>query len=111
NVHDQPNNLEVNWGLPGSKQRFQLQSLTFALCVDDPAIGPAHSAAGFDTYIGAGTGLYNGVPGATAAWIFTDAGEPGINDTANLVIRDPAGNVVLDVSGKLVFGNQQAHAQ
>lgn len=56
-------------------------------------------------------GRYNGVPGATAKWTFTDAGEPGKNDTATITIVDAGGNVVLNVSGNLKNGNQQAHAK
>ena len=47
--------------------------------------------------------------GAMAAWTFTDAGEPGKNDTATIVIKDSLGTVVLTVSGNLDSGNQQAH--
>ncbi len=100
-----PNSLEVNWG----GNRFHLESLTSAACTDDPTIKPNPPAAGFDTYVGKGTGRYNGVTGATAEWTFTDAGEPGKNDTAKLVIKDAGSNVVLSVSGNLKSGNQQAH--
>jgi hypothetical protein len=103
----QPNNLEVNWG-QGNK--FHLEQMTSASCSDDPAIGPAPPPAGFDTHKGAGNGNYNGVPGATVEWTFTDAGEPGTNDRARMVIRDPLGNVVLSVDGKLNKGNHQAHS-
>ncbi len=102
-----PNNLEVNWG-KGNK--FHLTELTAASCSDDPAISPAPPDAGFDTYRGSGTGTYNGVPGATAEWTFTDAGEPGGGtDSATLTIRDASSNVVLTVTGKLNNGNHQAH--
>ena len=45
----------------------------------------------------------------TAEWVFTDAGQPGRLDTATIVIRDAAGDVVLDASGLISNGNQQAH--
>lgn len=102
----QPNNLEINWG-PGN--HFHLDKLTSATCKDDPSINPTPPPAGFDTYIGKGTGTYNGAPGATARWTFTDAGEPGTDDTAKIVIFDANGVKVLSVSGKLTFGNHQAH--
>jgi hypothetical protein len=101
-----PNNLEVNWG---NGKRFHLVELTSATCSDDPAISEGQPVAGFDTYTGSGTGRYNGTPGATATWVMTDAGEPGKNDTVKITITDASGNVVLDVSGKLRNGNQQAH--
>ncbi len=101
-----PNNLEINWD-KGNK--FHLDTLTSATCSDDPSIVPNPPAAGFDTYVGRGTGKYNGVAGATAEWTFTDAGEPGKNDTAKIVIKDVNNVVVLTVSGNLKVGNQQAH--
>ena len=55
-----------------------------------------------------GTGRYNGQPGATVTWAFTDAGEPGTNDTASMTIT-MNGVVVLQVSGKVNMGNHQAH--
>ena len=101
-----PHNLEVNWGRGNA---FHLESLTSALCTDNPAIAPHPPPAGFDTYQGAGTGRYNGVSGATATWKFTDAGEPGSNDTAAITIKDNLNNTVLSVAGALVRGNHQAH--
>lgn len=102
-----PNNLEVNWGKGNA---FHLENLTAASCTDDPSIGPNPPTAGFDTYSGKGIGRYNGVSGARAEWTFTDAGEPGKNDTATIKIWDANGNIVLSVSGKLNNGNHQAHA-
>ncbi|MBI3639254.1 MAG: SBBP repeat-containing protein [Thaumarchaeota archaeon] len=105
-VSQLPNNLEVNWD-KGNK--FHLDSLTTVSCTDDPTIIPNPPDAGFDTYVGTGTGSYNGVSGATAEWTFTDAGEPGKNDFAKIVIKDKNNVVVLSVSGYLNSGNQQAH--
>lgn len=102
-----PNNLEVNWG---KGNRFHLESLTSAACTDDPTIDPGSPAAPFDTYVGEGTGRYNGVSGATVKFTFTDAGEPGSNDMATIVISDSSG-VVLTVTGKLDRGNHQAHPE
>ena len=104
-VNNGPNNLEINWG-KGNK--FHLDSLTSAVCADDAAIAPKPPTAGFDTYVGTGTGSLNGVSGATATWIFTDAGEPGKNDHATIIITDGSG-IVLSVSGNLHNGNHQAH--
>ena len=105
NANQLPNRLEVNWG--GNK--FHLLKLTNAICTDDPSISPNPPRAACDTYEGWGTGRYNGKPGYTAHWIFTDAGEPGVNDWAWIKITDAKGNVVLEVSGFLRFGNQQFH--
>jgi hypothetical protein len=104
---DLPNQLQVNWG---KGNHFHLESLTAATCSDDPDISPNPPAAGFDTYVGKGTGTYNGVPGATAEWTFQDAGEPGTADTLTLLIKDAGGAIVLGVSGTLQRGNHQAHA-
>jgi len=101
-----PNNLQVNWG---RGNRFHLEAVTTAVCSNDPAIDPGHPAAGFDTYRGTGVGRYNGEPGATIEWMFTDAGEPGDSDTARIVITSAGGATVLVVSGNLEHGNHQAH--
>ena len=102
-VHDR------NWDGGNS---FHLDQLTKAQCKDDPAIpSPAPPAANFDTFIGTGNGRLNGVSGATATWTFTDAGEPGVNDTVLLTIKDKNHKVVLAilVPTKLTKGNHQAH--
>jgi hypothetical protein len=99
-------NLEVNWA---GGQNFHLLDMTSAECTDNPALDEENPVSGFDTYTGTGTGRYNGVDGATIEFTFTDDGEPGTDDTATMVIRDADGNVVLDVSGDLNFGNHQAH--
>ena len=101
-----PNNLQINWG---KKNKFHLEGLTTAVCSDDPAIDPKNPKASFDTYEGMGMGRFNGVSGATAHWIFTDAGEPGKLDIARILIKDAGNNTVLTVSGNLKNGNQQAH--
>ena len=46
NVVDLPNNLEVNWD---GGNNFHLESLTLAVCINDPSIDPAPPQAGFDT--------------------------------------------------------------
>lgn len=99
-------NLQINWG-KGNK--FHLSGLTSVSCTDSPAINSGNPSASFDTITGTGTGRYNGAAGATISFVFTDAGEPGRNDTASIVIKNAAGATVLTVSGKLNNGNQQAH--
>ncbi len=102
-----PNNFEVNWA--GNK--FHLELLTSAVCINDTSFSPKPPVAPFDTYYGNGTGRLNGVPGATAAWKLTDKGEPGKNDTVAIKIWDVNGTLVLNVPENLVqFGNNQAHA-
>ena len=98
--------LEVNWA---SGNRFHLEQVSSASCSDDPSISPDPPSASFDTHRGSGTGRYNGVSGYTVEWTYTDAGEPGTSDTARIVIRDAFGFIILDVSGTLEKGNNQAH--
>jgi hypothetical protein len=102
-----PNNLEINWG-PGNQ--FHLEELLSASCSDDPNIAPPPPAAGFDTYVGTGTGRCNGVAGAAISFTLTDAGEPGKLDTAAFEITGCPGGLTLSVSGSLKKGNHQAHA-
>jgi hypothetical protein len=104
-TEDVPNRLEINW----AGHRFHLETLITAFCSKDPTINAGHPTNTFNTYVGFGSGLLDGGPGATARWTFTDAGEPGKNDMATIVIKDSLGKVVLTVSGKLDSGNQQAH--
>jgi hypothetical protein len=105
---EKPNNLQVNWDR-GNK--FHLESLTSASCTDDPTISPNPPDANFDTYTGTGDGRYNGESGATAEWRFTDAGEPGSDDTMTITIRDSNGNIVLSITNEeLDGGNHQAHS-
>lgn len=97
-----PNNLEVNWG---NGNNFHLTALTSAKC-DSDGQSPNPPSAGFDRYHGTGTGTCNGSP-ASANWTFTDHGEPGINDTAEIHI---SGGCTLDVGpAALDKGNHQAH--
>lgn len=103
-----PTTLQVNWG---GGHKFHATALTSAFCFDDPAIAPAPPKAGFDTFVGTATGKYDGKAGATARFTFTDAGEPGSDDTGRIVVTDADGNVVLDVpTTPSSRGNQQAHA-
>lgn len=102
---DPRQNLEINW----QGNRFHLLDLTSATCTDNPAIDEGQPVAGFDTFTGEGTGRYNGVPGYTIEFTFTDAGEPGVNDTAEITITGPGGDVLVVPTNELTFGNHQAH--
>ncbi len=107
NPANEPNNLEVNWD---KGNNFHLTSLTTAVCTNDRNVGgPNPPKAGFNTFTGTGTGRLNGVDNATIEFTFTDAGEPGRNDFAKYIIKDSSGNIVLQASGYLRYGNQQAH--
>ena len=101
-----PNRLEINW----EGNQFHLTSLNAAMCPDTAGIEPNPPGAAFDTFQGMGEGRLNGVPGATISFTFTDAGEPGVNDTAEITIFDPDGWQVLNIAGPLTFGNHQAHS-
>jgi uncharacterized repeat protein (TIGR01451 family) len=111
-----PNRLEINWG---NGEKFHLEKLNSATCFYDPLVGPPNPPrADCNTYVGSGTGRYDGIKGATAEWTFTDAGEPGGShagcapntcDWAKIKITDANGNVVLEVEGYITFGNQQFH--
>jgi hypothetical protein len=100
-----PQRLEINW----DDNRFHLASITSANCSLDPNIDAGQPFAGINTYTGTGTGSLNGVDGATIDFVFTDAGEPGVNDTATYTIRDVDGNLILSASGNLDNGNHQTH--
>ena len=100
-----PNNLEVNW----NGNHFHMEELLTASCIDAPGIDWPPSPADFDTYIGTGVGRCNGVAGATISFTFTDAGEPGSKDTANIVISGCPDSVDISVDNNLKKGNHQAH--
>jgi hypothetical protein len=109
NLSPGPNNLEINWG---GGNNFHLTALTTCVCSDDLLIQPKPPSAPFDRMEGTGTGLLNGVPGATISFILTDAGEPGAGvDKAGFVIKDAKGNVVLNCPPQFLNqgGNHQAH--
>jgi hypothetical protein len=100
-----PNNLDVFTG----DLRFTLLNVTSVACSDDPAFSPASPGAPIDTFTGTGTGKLSDGRSATIAWTFTDHGEPGVHDTATIVIK-VGSTTVLSASGTLSSGNFQAHA-
>ncbi len=105
-VNALPNNLEVNWP-EATHVRFHLDALTSVTCGTQSGSCNANGSVPFIT--GTGTGRFDGVSGATIAFTFTDAGEPGVNDFASYVINDAGGTNQLTASGCLEFGNQQFH--
>jgi hypothetical protein len=86
-----PNRLEINWAGTGkgrkSENNFHLTSLEAAQCYDDPEIDEQSPVSGVDTYEGWGLGRFNNLDGFRAHWIFTDAGEPGVDDEVWIVIE------------------------
>jgi hypothetical protein len=106
--------LQVNW----NKQRFHLTDLTYFDGSEDAAIDQGQPNAPIDTVYGEGVGTYNGKTAAVIQFTFVDAGEPGVNDVATYKIAidvngdgkfDGGDTIVLDTSGKLLYGNHQAH--
>lgn len=110
---DHRQNLQVNVRPEGGGQgdRWHLEELTFAECFMDPEFSPLPREAPINTYHGEGFGRWNGESGYFAEWIFTDEGEPGVNDRIVLLrITAPDGTIVLEVEDQtLTFGNHQAH--
>jgi hypothetical protein len=103
------NNLQVNW--QGNKFHMT-EHLETVSCTDDPNIIQAPPPAPLDTLVGVGTGRYNGANGYTIEFTLVDAGEPGGNDQAALLIYQTSNpsNVVLNVPlQQLTGGNLQAH--
>jgi len=108
-ARDPRQKLEVNWG---RGEKFNLETVTGVICSDDPSIQPGPPAASMDTLALTGTGRLDGKNQATISLVFTDAGEPGRNDTVQMVIKDQQGNIVLNTpTTKLTGGNHQAHAE
>ncbi len=113
------NNLDINWGPDKKRHHFQLDSLLIAAdCFYDPSVNPNPPPVGFNTFVGDGTGKFDGKSGATIHFLFTDAGEPGGTngtpppDTAAFLIIDASCTVVLNVPPTaLTFGNHQAISQ
>jgi len=106
-VNSNHNNLEVNWA---GGNNFHMDTITSVTCFLDPALpNPAPPPAGFNVMILHGTGTFNNQPGASVFAIFTDAGEPGTNDEAQIIVTFN-GSTVLDVPlAKIATGDQQAH--
>ena len=101
------NNLEINW--PNNKWHLS-KPITYARCIDDPAVTPGQPDAPFDTFVGRAVGELNGVAGSTVEFTFVDAGEPGkIADKASILVKDKFGTTVLNISNVPIKGNLQAH--
>jgi hypothetical protein len=104
-----PNNLQVSWD---GGNHFHLDTLDSATCFDDPSKMPNPPPAGFDSYIGNGTGSCNGTPGAKASWYFTDEGESGTeDDVVSLKITCMDGSTLTVAGQNNLQGNFQAHGR
>lgn len=107
-----PTTIEVNWD--GTANQFHATALLSVTCSDQAGVDPERPFACFDTITGTATGtlkLGGAEQEGTLEFTFVDAGEPGIgNDTADIVVRDKDGNIVLDVDGVIIGGNLQAHS-
>jgi hypothetical protein len=103
----EPNNLEINFS---GGDNFHLTTLDSAVCSDDGAIIQQPPGAQFDTFVGTGTGTFNGSL-AKIAFTLVDAGEPGTKDTAAFTITlvNGGAEVLSCPATALTFGNQQAH--
>jgi probable HAF family extracellular repeat protein len=93
-----------------SRGRFVSTAITQAVFSDDPASKPGHKPNPvIDTVVFSGTGRWNKKAGYTFEATATDAGEPGPGrDSFTLTIRSPEGEVVVQISGKLLGGNIQS---
>jgi hypothetical protein len=117
-----PNNLQVQIHRPnGEGGNFHLDRVHSVYCYDSPAINQGKPAAPFDSMYGQGTGRYNGADGYCADWEFTDAGEPGTEDSILHLRIWKAGSpgdcstsdgpmLFASTGGHtLTYGNHQAH--
>ena len=99
--------LEVTWAK--GKKDFVMTGVTSAVCTKDSGIEGEPHAAYFNTLTGSGTGKLNGVAGYSIKYTLTDGGGSCGKDHAQLVIKSPAGVVVLSTSANLTGGDQAAH--
>jgi hypothetical protein len=91
---------------------FQATAIASVLFSNDPSFGPSRGTRpgpAADTVAFSGTGKWNGKPGYTFQATASDRGEPGRGrDTFSLLVRDAAGNVVVNVADTLDGGNVQS---
>jgi len=109
NVIRRPNHLEINWL---NENSFHLEMVTSAACFNNPIFESGNPVSPMDTIFGRGIGRMKGAP-ASAEWVFTDAGEPGVNDTVRVYVWDANGDLILAVTPdtRLSSGNHQAHKE
>jgi hypothetical protein len=90
---------------------FEATSVDVVIFSDDPAFRPGSGVQQptVDTVRFSGKGRFNGRSGFTFEVVAADQGEPGRQrDTFSLTVKDPSGNAVVNVNGRLDGGNIQS---
>ncbi|MBT2324893.1 hypothetical protein J7E62_21395 [Variovorax paradoxus] len=104
-----PNKLEI--GLSGGAD-FHLTRLKKGVCSTDKPDDQNRPAALRETFHGEGFGSFNGL-GASITFAFTDAVEPGTEDTAEFEVKlASSGATVLECKSELplILGNHRAYS-
>jgi hypothetical protein len=102
---------DINYGRDHGNplHHFEATSVDIVTFSDDPSFVPGRPQPLVDTVRFSGAGRWNGRSGYTFEAVATDRGEPGRHrDTFSLVIKDPRGAVVANVSGEIESGNIQS---
>ncbi len=90
----------------GGGEHFVLETLDWAVCLDDPWVQGSQPLPAFNTVVGAGRGSL-GAETADVWFRMVDGGEPASRDRMHLVLE--VGGDVVEVSQALVTGNHQVH--
>lgn len=106
-------NLELQWTFGGVTHTFKVgpkddTNLTCAFTPCDGGGGGQQPLNNPNTILGTLNGTLDGQP-ATAFINFVDCGEPGTNDTTQIIVFDGNGVPQVVASGKVQNGNIQAH--
>ena len=95
-----PHKMTVRWRAGRrDRHKFVLEDITTVGCDQKP--DPMRSQWG------EGLGILDGSPGAMVEWVFGDGGAPGLEDSVRLLVKDPDGQVVLDLN-TMIKGNLRA---
>ena len=111
-----PRRLEVWWNQAGRPyNKFQLSSVNYTFCWNDPIIDPGRPWAGFDSSLGLGVGMLNGKV-AIAEWYMVDRGERSDHrytgrwvDRFGIAIRDASNRLVLAKDLLVKEGNVESN--
>ncbi|MCI0604387.1 hypothetical protein L0156_15425, partial [bacterium] len=106
NLGCDPDLTKNSFLLEWSAGKFELKKVTNTVCMDDPLIKVPDPLANFDTHKGEGIGFFNGRDGALIRWTLTDAG--AIADAIQVFVTDDTGKIVLEISGPITVGDNQA---
>jgi hypothetical protein len=107
-IPDPDDALLIKFERNGEKHSFQLENSITTSCLYDPNIDPENPTSQYITLSMSGTGKLDRQYNATVSATFTDAGEPGRNDSLSLIITSPEAGVVFTFEGRLQGGNHQA---